>query len=138
MTYKEAIEFVKQAALMDSPVKVALGDIAESYDNVGKMGVGDRIMQFEPAATNFYNRMARQEIKQDALSTLAGMGAGGLSAASVYGLTGLIPRLKKSKLLRVMLAGLGGGLGYTAGKLWTGLKMHPFNPDIRPTPPRLY
>lgn len=130
MTYKEAVALVKQAAVMESPVAEGLRELASSYDNAGKWGIGDRLMSMEPGLTNIYNRMARQAAVQDAAGTLTGLGTGGVTAASIYGLTGLIPKLKKSRLLRLMLAGLGGGLGYTAGKLGMAYAMHPYDPNF--------
>ena len=115
---------------MSSPVSEGLLEVTSPLDLAGKPGIGDRIMDMEPALVNVYNRAARQAAVQDAMGTLAGMGTGGLAAASVYGLTGLVPRLKKSRLMRLMLAGLGGGLGYTAGKLGASFKMHPYNPKF--------
>lgn len=137
MTFTEAVNMVKQAALTSSPVNEALLEISKSLDSAGQPFVADRVMAAEPALTNVYNKGARQAALQDAAGTLAGFGTGGLTAAATYGLTGLIPRLKQSKLLRLLLAGVGGGLGYTAGKLGTSFLLHPYNPDFNYSVPRV-
>jgi hypothetical protein len=59
----------------------------------------------------------REANKQQTNFRAASLGAGGAAALGTYGLTGLVPKLKQSTGLRLLLAAMVGGLAgvYTAG-----------------------
>lgn len=116
-------------------------DIAKMRDAIDKLPGADQIRQaskatrdkmipvindlrdkYQPLYDDFMGKIIGKLRKANWDKTnanAASIGAGGLTAMGTYGLTGLVPGLKKSTGLRLLLAAMTGGIAgaYTSGGL---------------------
>jgi hypothetical protein len=143
MKYKEVLQMTK-TALNDAEIQAAVPSdlqVAHMRDAVDKLPsaldikklseatkaklapvFNDLRDKYQPLYDDFRTKIIEQMRQANRAKTnadAASIGAGGAAALGVYGLTGLVPRLKKSIGLRLLLAATTGGLAgaYTAGGL---------------------
>ena len=141
MNYTEFKQMHKKA-LSDAEIQSAVPSdlqVAQMRDAIDKLPGADAIRKisdatktkmapvindlrdkYQPLYDDFMGRVVDRLRKANWAKTnanAASIGAGGLTAMGTYGLTGLVPGLKKSQGLRLLLSAMTGGIAgaYTSG-----------------------